>query len=65
MHHTEGLSVRKSTQIAAAFVEDGVKSRAALQFAKTTRERDLFRWFLGAKHKRLNAFQDVGLRRGV
>ena len=37
----------KSTQIAAAFAEDGLKGKDVLQFAKRSRERDLFRWTLG------------------
>ena len=40
------MSVKKSSEIAAAFCEDGVKSLAVKQLAKGPQERDLFRWNL-------------------
>ena len=45
-HVAEGLSVRKSMQIAAAFAEDGVQGKTVKQFAKAKQERDLFCWTL-------------------
>ena len=40
------MSVKKSSEIAAAFCEDGVKSLAVKQLAKGPQGRDLFRWNL-------------------
>ena len=42
----QAMSVKKSSEIAAAFCEDGVKSLAVKQLAKGPQERDLFRWNL-------------------
>ena len=41
---TQGLSVRKTAHIAAAFARDGVRGRSITQLAASGRERDFFRW---------------------
>jgi hypothetical protein len=58
------MSVKKSSEIAAAFCEDGVKSLAVKQLAKGPQERDLFRWNLVWKLFWLGAiyFEAFGLR---
>ena len=39
---TQGLSVRKTAHIAAAFARDGVRGRSITQLATSGRERDFF-----------------------